>query len=233
MCLACDRHQAGILFRYIAGYFETIPALKAMVTAIGGDYIELCNDVAIEVHTNSFRAVRGRSILCAVLDEVAFFRDENFASPNTEVDAAISPGLARLPGSIKVLTSNVHKRSGLLYQRYRDYYGRDNDDVLVVYGTTLQFNPSFDESIIEKALAEDPERYGAEYLSKWRDDLSTWLSRELLDAFAALERRTFSTGRERVDPGPGHDDLCNSAAIALSLADNKRGPIEIPDEVLR
>jgi hypothetical protein len=40
-------------------------------------------------------------------------------------------------------------------------------------------------------------------------------------------------GRERVDPGPGHDDLCNSAAIALSLADNKRGPIEIPDEVLR
>jgi hypothetical protein len=48
-----------------------------------------------------------------------------------------------------------------------------------------------------------------------------------------LERRTFSTGRERVDPGPGHDDLCNSVAIALSLADNKRGPIEIPDEVLR
>jgi hypothetical protein len=42
-------------------------------------------------------------------------------------------------------------------------------------GTTLQFNPSFDEDIIERALAEDPERYGAEYL-KWRDDLSTWLS---------------------------------------------------------
>jgi hypothetical protein len=125
MCLACDRHQAAILFRYIAGYFEAIPALKAMVTAIGGDYIELCNDVAIEVHTNSFRAVRGRSILCAVLDEVAFFRDENFASPDTEFDAALSPGLARVPGSIKVLISSVHKRSGLLYQRYRDFYGKD------------------------------------------------------------------------------------------------------------
>jgi hypothetical protein len=121
------------------------------------------------VHTNSFRAVRGSSILCAVLDEVAFFRHENFASLDTEVDAAISPGLARLPGSMKILISSVHKRSGLLYQHYRDYYGKDNDDVLVVYGTTLQFNPSFDESIIEKALAEDPERYGTEYLSKWRD----------------------------------------------------------------
>jgi hypothetical protein len=41
---------------------------------------------------------------------------------------------------------------------------------------------------------------------------------KLISQFAALERRTFSTGRERVDPGPGHDDCCNSAAIALSLA---------------
>jgi hypothetical protein len=32
-------------------------------------------------------------------------------------------------------------------------------------------------------------------------------------------RRTFSTGRSRVDPGPGHDDLCNSAAISMSLGD--------------
>ena len=59
------------------------------------DHIELSNDVSIEVHANSFRAVRGRSILCAVLDEVAFFRDKNFASPDIEVDAALSPGLAR------------------------------------------------------------------------------------------------------------------------------------------
>jgi hypothetical protein len=55
------------------------------------------------VHTNSFRAVRGRSILCAVLDEVVFFRDEKFASPDIEVDAALSPGLARVPGSMKIL----------------------------------------------------------------------------------------------------------------------------------
>jgi hypothetical protein len=57
-------------------------------------------------------------------------------------------------------------------------------------------------------------------------------NQKMVSQFAALERRTVSTGRERVDPGPGHDDLCNSVAIALSLADNKRGPIEIPDEVL-
>jgi hypothetical protein len=58
-------------------------------------------------------------------------------------------------------------------------------------------------------------------------------NQKMVSQFAASERRTFSTGRERVDPGPGHDDLCNSAAIALSLADNKRGPIVIPDELMQ
>ena len=48
---------------------------------------------------------------------------------------------------------------------------------------------------------------------------------KLINQFGALERRTFSTGRERIDPGVGHDDLCNSAAIALSLADVKKSLI--------
>jgi len=50
-------------------------------------------------------------------------------------------------------------------------------------------------------------------------------SNKLISQFSALERRVFPTGKERVDPGPGHDDLANSASIALSLADLKRGPI--------
>jgi hypothetical protein len=49
-------------------------------------------------------------------------------------------------------------------------------------GTTLTFNPEFDAAIIEKALEQDPERYGAEYLCTWRDDLSTFIIRDLLDA---------------------------------------------------
>ena len=37
--------------------------------------------------------------------------------------------------------------------------------------------------------------------------------------FGGLERRTSPNGKDRVDHGPGgHDDLCNSAALALVLA---------------
>jgi hypothetical protein len=51
-----------------------------------------------------------------------------------------------------------------------------------VRGTTLQFNPSFDAKAIARQLASDPQLYGAEYNSEWRDDLATFISRDLLEA---------------------------------------------------
>jgi hypothetical protein len=159
-----------------------VPALAATVTRVGSDAIELVNNVTIEVHTNSYRSVRGRSIICAIFDECAFWRDENFASPDIEVHAAVSPGLARIQGSMLVLISTAHRRAGLLYERWKTYYAKPDDDVLVIRGKTLQFNPTFDERAIAKALANDPQLYGAEYNSEWRDDLATFIARELIDA---------------------------------------------------
>ena len=56
---------------------------------------------------------------------------------------------------------------------------------------------------------------------------------KLISQFASLEWRTFPTGRERIDPGPGHDDLANSAAISLSLAgrDIKEMTFHVPHVV--
>jgi hypothetical protein len=51
--------------------------------------------------------------------------------------------------------------------------------------------------------------------------------------FAALERRTFSTGKDRVDHGrAGHDDVCNSAAGALVLAASRKAPMTISQGLL-
>jgi hypothetical protein len=182
MLLACDRAQAGVAFSYIRGYFEEVPALAKLVKHIGDDSIELCNRVVIEVHTNSYRSVRGRSLLCVICDEVAFWRSEDSASPDVETAGAVAPGLARIRGSMLILISTAHKRSGLLYQKWKDAYGRDDPNILCVRGTTLQFNPTFDAKIIERQIASDPALYRAEYLSEWRDDLSTFIARELLEA---------------------------------------------------
>jgi hypothetical protein len=81
-----------------------------------------------------------------------------------------------------ILISSAHKRSGLLYQKWKDHYGRNADDVLVVRGTTLQFNPTFDSKTIARQIEEDSQLYNAEYNSQWRDDLATFIGRELLEA---------------------------------------------------
>ena len=176
-----DKDQAAIARSYIRGYFEAIPALNALLVRPPST-IELRNGVVIDVVANNFRSIRGRTLLAAIFDELAFCRDESFASPDVEIANAVAPGLARMPGSMCFMISSVHKRAGLLYQRVRDFHGKDDPDTLAIVGSTLQLNPSFDARIIERDLARDPERFGAEYLCRWRDDLSTWLGRDLLDA---------------------------------------------------
>jgi hypothetical protein len=50
--------------------------------------------------------------------------------------------------------------------------------------------------------------------------------------FAALERRTSPIGKDRVDHGPGgHDDLCNAAALALTI--KAAAPIVVSAAALR
>ena len=182
MLLAVDRAQSGVAFNYIKGYFEEVPALMKLVKHIGDDSIELCNRVVIEVHTNNYRSVRGRSLLACIMDEVAFWRSEDSASPDVETHGAVQPGLARVKGSMLILISSAHRRSGLLYQKWKDAYGKNDPDVLVVRDTTTTFNPSFDAKVIERQIAQDPALYRAEYLSEWRDDLSSFVSRSLLEA---------------------------------------------------
>jgi hypothetical protein len=52
--------------------------------------------------------------------------------------------------------SSPHRKSGLLYERFRKHYGRDDDNVLVIKAPTAMLNPSLDASIIADALAPPP-----------------------------------------------------------------------------
>jgi hypothetical protein len=79
---------------------------------------ELSNGVDIAIATNSFRSIRGRSILCAVLDEVSFWRDEASASPDEEVYRAIKPGVATLPGGMLIGISTPYRKAGLLFKGF-------------------------------------------------------------------------------------------------------------------
>ena len=196
LVIAVDRPQSGVAFGYIKALFEQVPMLAALVEKITDDTVLLTNGAAVTVATNSYRSVRGKTIICVIYDEVCFWRSADSATPDFEVDAAVGPGLARWPGAIKVMISSVYRRAGLAYERHRASFGVDDPDTLVVLGTTQQFNPGFDVKIIERDLARDYEKASAEYLSRWRDDLAGFVDRAQVESLVAkgCRQRAYVTG---------------------------------------
>jgi hypothetical protein len=176
----------------------------------------LRNGAEIIVQTNNTRSPRGRTIACAIFDEAAHWRGDDFANPDTEVDTAVTPGLMRFPGSLKILISSVHRRAGLLFDKFARHFGKDDDNTLVVLGTSRDFNPTLDQSEIDRQLALDPEKAGAEYLSKWRDDLTNFLDRQLVEAaiekgIVARPPRPKISYTAFVDPSGGRGDSFTAA----------------------
>jgi hypothetical protein len=75
-----------------------------------------------------------------------------------------------------------YKRAGLLYQKWKDHFGREDDDVLVIHAPTRALNPLVKQKTIDKALERDPAAARANYLAEWRDDLAAFLDRELIES---------------------------------------------------
>ena len=133
MCIACDKAQARIVMRYSRGYFDEISLFGGMIAAdSANDGFSLINGNEVAVMVNSLRAVRGRTVPLAVLDEACFFRSDESANPDQEVYNALVPSMATIDDSMLVAISSPHKRSGLMYGKYKDCFGKDDADVLVI-----------------------------------------------------------------------------------------------------
>ena len=183
LALACDRDQSKIILNYTRSYFTDIPALQKLVRRETATGLRLNNGVEIAIGTNSFRSVRGRSILCVVLDECAFYRDENSATPDEETYKALRPALSTLqPESMLIGISTPYRKGGLLYRKYSEHFGKDTDDVLVIQAPSIVLNPTLDQADIDAALAEDPAGAGAEWNATFRDNVSGWAPRQLIEA---------------------------------------------------
>jgi hypothetical protein len=180
-CVSPTREQAKIVQRYALGYLEASPLLRDEIAEVTATEIRLHNGNVIVTLTSDYRTLRGRSLLLACVDEASFLRDETSATPDIEVVRALLPGLTTTGGLLCVMSSPYAQR-GLLFQRHRDFFGKDDPNTLVVAGESRKFNPTLDQAVIDAAIAADPEAGAAEWLGRWRSDLATFLSDDLIDA---------------------------------------------------
>ncbi len=76
LLLAVDKAQARVAFDYAVGIFRSSEMLSQLLDGDPtAEEIRLTNGVVIGVHANNFRSIRGRSLLGAVLEDTAFWRD--------------------------------------------------------------------------------------------------------------------------------------------------------------
>ena len=130
--------------RYVKGLLENVPMLARLVVRETAESIDLANQITIEVHTASFRSVRGYTVVAALLDEVAFWRsDDESANPDREVVEALRPAMATVPGAILLAASSPYARRGVLWETWQHHYGKDEHPLLVWQADTVGASMSF------------------------------------------------------------------------------------------
>ena len=181
LALAPSRSQAGVMRDYVGGFLHASPILRQLVQSETREEIKLSGNIAVGIHAASHRTVRGRTLAATVFDEAAFWRDETSAAPDLEIYRAILPALASTGGML-IGISSPYRQAGLLYQKHREHFGKDGDDVLVIQAPTSVLNPTLDVSIMDRARKSDPEAARSEWDAMFRADLAGLLADEWVDA---------------------------------------------------
>ncbi len=213
LIIAADRKQARVIFRYIQGLLENVAMLKPLIVRMTTEEIELSNGVSIEIGTASFRSTRGYTVVAALLDEIAFWRNDESANPDDEVINAIAPGMATIPNSMMLALSSPYAKRGVLWDAFRRWHGKEDAEALVWRADTRTMNPSVPQSVITRAMEKDEAKARAEFLAEFRSDLESFITREVIDQATrsgplilpfdrAIQYAAF------VDPaGGGHDEF--------------------------
>jgi hypothetical protein len=196
MLLAADRRQARVLLGYINGFFDSIPALGRMLLNRTQEALTLTNRIRIEIHTASFRAIRGYTVVAAICDELAYWSIEDSANPDVEVLNALRPAMSTIPNALLLAITSPYARRGAVWETYKENFGKDGADVLVWQGDTRSMNPSVSRAVIATAYLRDHAAASAEYGAEFRTDIAAFLSWDV------IERRVIP-GRAELPPAPG------------------------------
>jgi hypothetical protein len=228
LMVAPDLKQSQVLLEYSFGCLEGSPLLRQLIANRKASQIELTNGIVLETRSASFRTIRGTTSIGVLCDEIAFFRSEDSVNPDKAILDAARPSLATTAGPL-VCISSPHARKGELWNAYKKNYGADGDaSILVVKGTSREFNSELKQEVVDRALERDHSAASAEYLAEFRSDLEALLTVESVGACVdpGIRERAFNRQNSYVafcDASGGSSD---SFTLAIS---HKEGETSILD----
>jgi hypothetical protein len=188
--LAPTKKQGRIVKSYLRAIFAETPLLQNEIVNETAEGFLLSNGVLIEILVGDWRAVRGYTLLAAIVDEVCFFGldSESKVRNDTELITALKPSLVTVKGKLICISSPYAKR-GWSYKQYDKNFGNDSAKTLVWNCPSRTMNPSLPQSVVDEALAEDLAAAKSEYLGEFRDDIGAYLPREVIEAVVVRGRK--------------------------------------------
>lgn len=223
--IAPTKKQGRVVRNYLRSAFEQTPLLRNEVVNETAEGFLLSNGVLIEVLVGDWRAVRGYTLLGCIIDEVCFFGldAESKVRSDSELLRAVKPSLATTGGPC-ICVSSPHAERGWAYRQFKNCWGNDAGKTLVWKAPSRTMNPLLDQQIIDDAMAEDAASARSEYYGEWRQDVQTYLPREIIEQCVIKNRqdllpRTSITYRAFCDTSGGRSD---SAALAIGHRDERK-----------
>jgi hypothetical protein len=191
--------------------------------------VEFTTGVTVEIATASYRTTRGYTVCGMGLDEVAFWRSDDSAEPDTEILTALRGGMATIPDAPMIAGSTPYARKGELYRAHHDYYGKDVPDVLVWNADTLSMHRSprverFVANEFQKDAVAAASEYGIDGHVSFRADIESFVNPEAVDGATIAGRFEVPPTTDRrfyafTDPSGGSQDAWT---LAIAYFDRER-----------
>lgn len=256
LCVANDKEQASIVYGDMQSHVESVDYFKNSIANTTQTFLKFrtendrkkFGDVGKGTITATFKSsiakgLRGRGVICAILDEIAFFVDDGRSSAE-RIYGAITPSLAQFsprdpldklrpigPSEGRmILISSPDAKEGFFYRLFQQAMSnsKGSSDMLVIQAPTWEVNPTLDSSYYEKEYHKNPAVFMTEHGAEFSDRVRGWIedSRDLMECIDS-NLKPSNRGAPRafhfagIDVGLVNDGTC----IALTRINN--GKIEL------
>jgi hypothetical protein len=263
LCVANDKEQASIVFGSMQGHLESVDYFKESVANTTQTFLKFRTEhdkkkfgsdgkasISATFKSSIAKGLRGRGVICAILDEIAFFVD-NGKSSAERVYKAIYPSLAQfapkdpknrhvpitLPDGSQadtegrmILISSPDAKDGFFFRQYQKAMSKSqgSENMLVIQAPTWEVNPTLPLSYYEQEYHKDPTAFMTEHGAEFSDRVRGWIqdARDLLDCVDE-DYRPSTAGIPREIHFAGVDFGIVKDGTAINLTRIRDGKIEL------
>ncbi|KKL79751.1 hypothetical protein LCGC14_2011660, partial [marine sediment metagenome] len=211
LCVANDKDQAEIVFDEMGGHVTRVDYFKGSLANETKTFLKFRtkNDVKVfgkegrSTLTATFKSsiakgLRGRGLICFILDELAFFIDDGKSSAK-KVYKALTPSAKQFspkdpddkripvgPTEARIVSiSSPDAKEGFFYRLYLQSLtnNRASSNMLMIQAPTWEVNPTVSQEDYEIEYAKDPREFATEYGAQFSDRVRGWIenAKDLLD----------------------------------------------------